>query len=260
MTEHAERLRHQLVGSGPVKIIVLNDWLSDTSSWDAARPYLDLARSTWAFVDLRGYGRSKAISGAYTVEEAAADVVAVADSCDWRRFAIVGHSMSTLVALHLAQHRPDRVERAVALAPVPPGGLGVGDEVLGFLQGMAHGDNAQRIEGLRATWGTRVTEQWLRFKAERWRAVSEPHAVAAYARMFARDGLPNPTAPIHVPLLAVAGEHDAEPMRRDAITSVLSPLCAQLRVTPLFDCGHYPMQEAPPYVVSLVERFLADEA
>jgi len=250
---------HQEAGSGANKIIVLNDWLSDTSSWDGARPYLDTARFTWSFVDLRGYGRSKAIAGEYTVAEAAADVIAVADALGWTRFSVVGHSMSTLVAYHLGQHLPERLERAVALAPVPPSGLGADDGLLGFLQGMAHADDAQRHEGLRMTWGKRVTEQWIRFKAERWRAVAEPRAIAAYARMFARDGLPQPKKPIRVPLLVVTGEQDMEPVRRAPMLEALQPLCAELSIVPIVDCGHYPMQEAPPHTVALVERFVAGE-
>ena len=34
-------------------------------------------------------------------------------------------------------------------------------------------------------------------------------------------------------------------------------ICAQLEVIAITECGHYPMQEAPPLTVSLVERFLA---
>ncbi len=64
------------------------------------------------------------------------------------------------------------------------------------------------------------------------------------------------TAKIAVPVLAVTGEKDAEPMRSAAVTNGLSPLCEHLVVTPLADCGHYPMQEAPPLLVTIVERFL----
>jgi pimeloyl-ACP methyl ester carboxylesterase len=247
----------QQLGSGEIKVIVLNDWICDTSSWDAAQPYLDRTRFTWLLTDLRGYGRSKASAGRYTVEEAAADVVALADALDWKRFAIVGHSMSTLVALHLAQQLPDRIDRALLLAPVPTTGLGVDDATLAYLQSMATGSDAQRLEGLRATWGDRLCEQWIQFKAERWKAVATPEASAAYAKMFARDGLPNPAAPVVCPVLAITGEKDAPPMRAEAVTDFLEPICAQLIVTPLVDCGHYPMQEAPPLLVTTVQRFLS---
>ena len=248
-------LGHQQIGSGARRVLVLNDWISDTSSWDAAHPYLDRASFTWALADLRGYGRSKHIAGLYTVEEAAADVTSLADSLGWTRFAIVGHSMSTLVALHLAQGLTERIERAVLLAPVQIAG-GADDATLAFLQGMARGTDAQRLDGLRAIWGDRLSEQWIQFKAQRWRAVAESEASAAYAKMFARDGLPNRGARVACPVLAVTGEKDAPPLRSQAITDCLAPLCARLLVTPFSDCGHYPIQEAPPHLVATVERFL----
>jgi pimeloyl-ACP methyl ester carboxylesterase len=248
---------HDRVGSGTLGVMVLNDWMCDTSTWDGARPYLDEGGFTWAFADLRGYGRSMDRYGEFTVAEAAADVVNLADALGWRRFAIVGHSMSSLVALHLAQHLPDRIDRAVVLTPPPPGGFGADGATLEAMQAVARGDDSRRIRMLTTMWGDRLSEGWIRFKAARWRACANPEAVAGYVAMFARDGLPDPTARIAVPLLAVTGEHDAVPMRREAVTKLLAPLCERLVVTPLGDCGHYPMQEAPPLLVTIVERFLA---
>ena len=97
-------LGHELFGSGPKRVVIVNDWLCDTSTWDGARAFLDGARFTFAFADLRGYGKSRERAGAFTIDEAASDVLALADALGWARFSIVGHSMSALVALHLAQH------------------------------------------------------------------------------------------------------------------------------------------------------------
>jgi len=252
-------LGYDKVGSGTFGVMVLNDWMCDTSTWDGARAYLDEDRFTWAFADLRGYGRSMDRHGNFTVAEGAADVVNLADALGWRRFAIVGHSMSSLVALHLGQHLPDRIERAVVLTPAPPNGFGADGATLDALRAVARGDDSQRIRILKTMWGDRLSEQWIRFKAARWRACADPEAVAGYVAMFARDGLPNPTASIAVPLLAVTGEQDAETMRREAVTKFLTPLCGRLVVTPLADCGHYPMQEAPPLLVTILERFLAGD-
>src|SRR5688572_23899123 len=118
-------LGYDLYGSGPRGVIVLNDWVSDTSSWEPARAYLDREAYRWAFADLRGYGRSIDQHGVYTVPEAAADVLALADALDWRTFALVGHSMSSLVALHLAQQPSTRVSRLVLITPPPPASLGM---------------------------------------------------------------------------------------------------------------------------------------
>lgn len=120
-------------------------------------------------------------------------------------------------------------------------------------------DDAKRLHTLRTMWGDRLSEGWVRFKVARWRACADPEAVARYAAMFARDGLPDPKASITVPVLAVTGEQDAPIMRREAVTGFLAPLCEQLVVTPLVECGHYPMQEAPPLLVTILERFLAGD-
>ncbi|HSN98222.1 MAG TPA: alpha/beta hydrolase [Candidatus Nanopelagicales bacterium] len=248
---------HEMFGSGPSRVIVLHDWICDTSTWDGMRPYLDRDRFTWAFTDLRGYGRSMGQRGRFDLTEAAADVIEVADALGWGRFAIVGHSMSTLVALHLAQHAPDRIERAIVLTPPPPSGFGADDATLDRLRAVARGDDAARTRALRVLWGERLSEQWIRFKAARWRACADAEAVAGYVAMFGCDGLHDPTAKTAVPVLAVTGEQDAEAMRRDAVTKLLAPICEALVVTPLVDCGHYPMQETPPLLATIVERFLA---
>ncbi|HEX7704389.1 MAG TPA: alpha/beta hydrolase, partial [Kofleriaceae bacterium] len=73
-------LGYEIVGTGASRVIVLNDWLCDTSTWDGARVYLDNTRFTWAFADLRGYGKSRTRDGAFTVAEGAADVIELADA------------------------------------------------------------------------------------------------------------------------------------------------------------------------------------
>jgi 3-oxoadipate enol-lactonase len=251
-----EPLGHELVGSGPKCVVVMNDWLCDTSTWDVARAFLDVARFTFAFADLRGYGRSRGRAGAFTLEEAALDVLALADALRWKQFSIVGHSMSSLIALHLAQHHDDRIERAVALTPPPLAGFGADDAAIAASRALALADDEARMDFFSRRFGERLSPGWATYKASRWRACAEPAAAAAYVTMFARDGLPHPTAPIRVPVLAITGEQDAPPMRREAVTLALSPLCDQLVVTPLADAGHYPMQEMPPLTVALVERFL----
>jgi 3-oxoadipate enol-lactonase len=250
---------HELVGSGPMPVVVLNDWLCDTSTWDGARVYLDGTRFTWAFSDLRGYGRSRGRGGAFTVTEAAGDVIGLSDALGWKRLAIVGHSMSSLVALHLAQHQPDRIACAVVITPPPPAGFGADEARLEASRALALGDDWMRSTVLKERFGKRLSPGWATYKAARWRASSDAEAASAYVAMFARDGLPDPTARVTVPVLAIAGEHDAEPMRSTAVTRSLSPLCDRLTVVSLADSGHYPMQEMPPLLVAHVERFLSAE-
>ena len=247
---------HELVGFGPARVLIINDWLCDTSTWDGARAFLDGTRFTFAFADLRGYGRSRGRRGAFTLGEAASDVLTLADALGWDRFAVVGHSMSALVALHLAQHHADRIQRAVVLTPPPPTGFGADEAMISASRALALADDATQMTVFEQRFGSRLSPAWTRYKASRFRLCVDPAAAAGYVTMFARDGLPDPTAAITIPILAITGEQDAPPMRREAVERSLAPLCAELVVTPLTDSGHYPMQEMPPLTVALVERFL----
>ncbi|MDB4977399.1 MAG: hypothetical protein JWN48_5740 [Myxococcaceae bacterium] len=250
-------LGHELVGTGARPVIVLNDWLCDTSTWDGARIYLDRDTFCWAFADVRGYGRSRGRSGSFDLQEAAADVLALADAQGWPHFAIVGHSMSTLVALQLAQHHAERITQTVLITPPPPTGFGVTDAQLEASRALALGDDALRWQQLAGRFDKRLTTTWAKLKLERWRATSDPSAVAGYVSMFARTGLPEPRVPVRGPVLAITGEHDMPAMRSVAVTAALSSFCEQLTVVPIADASHYPMQETPPLLVAHIERFLS---
>lgn len=249
-------LGFDLYGAGSQRIIVLNDWLCDTSTWDPAQPYLDSSTFTWAFADLRGYGRSRALRGECAVEEGASDVLALADHLRWERFTIIGHSMSTLVASHLAQTAPDRITSAVLLTPPPPSSFGYDDGTHAALRAVALGDDERRMKALEVMLGSRLSAGWRRFKIDRWRATSEPEMVAGYLAMFGVRGLPDRSTAITRPVLALTGEEDAPPMRRASVERLFAPLCAKLELASIAESGHYPMQECPPRLVALVEDFL----
>jgi 3-oxoadipate enol-lactonase len=249
-------LGHELVGSGATRVVIMNDWLSDTTSWDSARPLFDQARFTFALTDLRGYGRSREYQGDFTLLEAAQDILTLATHLHWPRFAVVGHSMSALIALHLGQHHATRIQGVVALSPPPPTGFGADEATLAASRALALADEGTRLQMLSQRFGTRLSSKWGEFKVSRWVATANPLAAAGYVKMFAADGLPEPTKRITVPVLAITGEQDAPPMQSDALTRQLGPMCDQFVVTPLRDCGHYVMQEMPPLTVALIERFL----
>jgi 3-oxoadipate enol-lactonase len=250
----AQVLGHEVVGCGPTRLIVMNDWLCDTSTWQAARGYLDTLRFSWCFADLRGYGRSRGFTGSFTAAEAAADAIALADAIGWQRFSIVGHSMSTYVAMHLGQHWNARVERVILITPGPPRGFGADEAWLDNAQASTR-DDAKRAEAVSARFAGRLSPGWGEYKRKRWLAVSDPDAAAAYIAMYARDGLPTPNVSIDAPVLVITGEEDAPAMRKAAALENLSALCPKLEVTALAQCGHYPMEEMPPLTVALVERF-----
>lgn len=70
-----ELIAHKQIGSGKEKVLVMHNWMGDSTSYDSMRPYLNTDEYTYVFVDLRGYGRSKEMRGTYSVEEASSDAI-----------------------------------------------------------------------------------------------------------------------------------------------------------------------------------------
>ena len=124
-------LAHDLHGTGPEKVVVLHSWMGNARSFDAVKPWLDTGAFTYAFADLRGYGRSRTFRGSFTAGEAATDALHLADHLGWRRFHVVGHSMSGLIVQRLILDEWPRAERrvksAVAITPVTADGFPAGD-------------------------------------------------------------------------------------------------------------------------------------
>src|SRR5258708_23215237 len=109
---------HKTIGNGPTKVVVIHGWFWDHRVFTPIFDCLDPASYTYAFVDIRGYGNSRSVSGEYTIGEVAADAIALADQLGWREFHVVGHSMGCKAAQNAGIDAVSRVKSVVA---VPPG-------------------------------------------------------------------------------------------------------------------------------------------
>jgi len=255
-----ERIGSRRIGNGPVKAIVMNDWIGDTSTWDACQCYLDTGAAEWIFADLRGYGLSRKLPGPFDAVQAGKDIIELADSMDISRFVIIGHSMSSVVAMHLAQIDPQRIIGAILVTPPPLTG-GAPAEIIEGAKAIARSDDEGRKAALRQMWGDRLSDAWIDFKIARWRKAAAPEAVADYVDMFARTGLPSGPVPVAPPVIAITGEVDPNPMMRSpAVREALAPLSPAAKIISITDSGHYPMQETPPLFATTVSRALSDLA
>jgi len=250
-------IAYTLHGSGAEPVLVLHDWNGDHGNYDPILPYLDGAAFTYAFVDLRGYGKSRDIEGAYTVDEISRDCIAVADALGWQRFHVLGHSMTGMATQRIAADAPARVKSAIAVCPMSAAGSPAPDEALRFFETTTHDDDAFR-RLIKFVSGN-LSEQWVDAKLRQNRSSVSPACRAGYLRMFSRSNFVEDVRGLATPFLVVVGSHDPgiDEAAMKATFLAWHPN-AELAVIP--NCGHYPMQECPPYFAMLIEKFLREHS
>lgn len=113
---HALRVR-DTGGEGPATVVLLHDFLDGTEVWDGLLPGLaGTARAVR--VQQRGHGDSTAPEGACSVDDLAADVVALLGALGVDRpVVLVGHRFGALVAAKAALRAPERAAGLVLVAP-----------------------------------------------------------------------------------------------------------------------------------------------
>jgi len=98
---------HTTIGSGPAKVMVIHGWFWDHRVFTPMFDALDRELYTFAFVDIRGYGHSRDVAGAFSIGEIAADGIALADQLGWREFHVIGHSMGGKAVQNKIRRRRD---------------------------------------------------------------------------------------------------------------------------------------------------------
>lgn len=207
-------------------------------------------------------------SNPYSVEEQAAQTVALMDRLGMRRAVLVGHSAGAAVAVLVARDHPDRVSGLVLEAPAVLSGGGPPSWVTPLLRS----PQARRVgplfvrriagpgsdEFIRSAYADPdlVTESLLAgyrrpLGARNWdRALWE--YTAAPRRMDAEATL----GALTMPVLVVYGQEDAIVAPNDSRTVAASIPGAEVVALP--DVGHIPHEELPAAFETLVFRFLDD--
>lgn len=243
-------------GTGSEHVMVLHDWNGDHTTYDPVRPYLDGITFTYVFVDLRGYGDSRGLTGDYTAREAAADCLAVAETLGWTRFHVVGHSMTGMVAQRLAADAGDRIKSVVAVCPISAAGSPAPAEALAFFALTTEDDDAFR-RMIRFVSGD-LSDQWAEAKLRQCRLTVDPACRAGYLRMLTTAFVEDVRG-LETPFLVLIGERDPGLDEAEMEKTFLA-LHPNAKVQVIADCGHYPMQERPPLFATLVERYLRTHA
>jgi 3-oxoadipate enol-lactonase len=105
-------LSWSLEGDGRETVCLIHPLGMDRGFWSWLQTDLT-GGFRWLGVDLPGHGRSPVPAGSYTVEDVAASIARLVGEQGLERVAVIGCSIGGMVALALAGHHPDQVDRIV---------------------------------------------------------------------------------------------------------------------------------------------------
>jgi pimeloyl-ACP methyl ester carboxylesterase len=243
------------VGSGDHHVLAIHGWFGSARGWGSLPEFLDGSAYTYVFMNLRGYGDRRDVTGEFTVDEAAADALAVADDLGWDRFSLLGHSMGAKFAHRVLLEAPDRVRKLVGLNPVPAGAVPMDEDGWALFSGAAEnpGNRAAIID---FTTGNKLTKTFINHVVQHSLDNSTVEAFAAYLQAWAKaDFTAQAKVDTATPVKVIVGVNDpavsADVMEQTWL--VTFPL-AELTILP--DAGHYPMLECPPSLAASIEEFL----
>lgn len=245
---------YQLIGHGPRKVICLHGWFGSASGWGPFVDMLDTESFTYAFIDYRGYGASMVLPGNYSIDEIAADALALADRLGWQRFSLIGHSMGGMAIQRVLVEATTRVEKLVALTPVPANGYPFDDAGFAFFASAAESAEV-RHKIVDKTTGNRLTGVWIdqivRYSLEN----STREAFAAYLPAWAKGDFSVQVKGNPVPIKVIIGEHD--PAINEALVSeTYLAWFPNVELEIMANAGHYPMFETPVALATSIESFL----
>ncbi|WP_323118663.1 alpha/beta fold hydrolase [Burkholderia alba] len=248
---------YRRVGTGPHSVLVLHGWFGDAHAFEPMEAALSQDRFSYVFMNYRGYGARRGVGGAFTIDEIAADALALADALDWPRFSLIGHSMGGLAIERVAALAPARVRALVAITPVPCGGVAFDAPTRAMFEAAA-GQRALREAIIDRSTGGRLPRAWLeRMAAYSW-THSDPRAFAAYFHAWADTDF-SAELDRRQRVKVLIGEHD--PVMTPALMrATYLTRYAEASVEVIANAGHYPMDETPLALAAAIESFLGADA
>jgi pimeloyl-ACP methyl ester carboxylesterase len=243
------------VGSGDHHVIALHGWFGSALGWGHLPDYLNTTQFSYVFPDLRGYGSRRDEPGEFTMAEAAADALRLADELGWDRFSLVGHSMSGVAIQHVLGQAPDRVRRLIGVAPVPATGLPLGRSEWSLFVSAA-ASPASRAMIINHATGSRLTPAFVDRIVRHSLDNANPAAFGGYLPSWARADVLARIKGSEVPVKVITGEYDpTQPAEFMEQTWLQVYPNSELEV--LRGAGHYPMFETPVTLALSIEEFLA---
>lgn len=249
-------IAYTTIGQGAEHVLVFHGWFGDYTTWQPTFNALDTDTFTYIFIDYRGYGKSAALTGDYSMREIAADANEVAHELQLSSVHVIGHSMGGMAMQRfiLDCDANLQVKSAIGVTPVSASGGQLDENAWNLFEGAIKQDQ-NRYTIINFTTGKRLTPAWIKHIVKESRATTNETAFAGYLNAWVKENFVNEISRIHTPMLVCLGEHDSAIHEQAMQATYLSwyPHC-ELQVIP--NAGHYPMQETPVDLITRLESFM----
>ena len=249
------RMRYAYKGNPTGTAVILLHGYGD--SWFSFSPILPLLDSKYRVYipDQRGHGDSdRPAPGSYALKQFAADIVAFMDAMKLKHATIVGHSMGSFVAQHVAAEVPDRVDKLVLIGSATK----IRNNVVTDLQREINGltdplpekfvrdfQTSVAFKTLPPEFLDGIVRESMKLPARVWREVM--------AQMVSPDSDAD-LAKIKSPTLIIWGDKENIFPRSEQDSLVAALRNAVLKVYQ--DTGHAPTWERPEQVVKDLHEFI----
>ncbi|MDX1484512.1 MAG: alpha/beta hydrolase [Alphaproteobacteria bacterium] len=249
-TANGVEIYYETAGAGP-PMVMIHAIPFDHTLW----LYQAAHFSTWfqvISVDLRAWGRSAKVTGAYTLDDMGRDIIGVMDDLGADEAVVMGCSVGSKTALKLGASWPERCAAVILVG----GGSGAHDmtrRIDGYgSEPFSPYRRAHMDYGVSDAFAeTPIAKYLFQCLAERdpWH---DPAAVQALFRAFSMEDLRGTLAAYKPPTLIINGEFDSARPRGEETASLMP----QARHEILPGTGHACMIEDPAGFDALVVDFL----
>ena len=195
---------------------------------------------------MRGYGRSKDLEGAYTLEEVTQDCLALADHLGWEHFHVVGHSMTGLAVQHLNATALERMVSVTPITPVPATGSPIPEDFLEVIRQGVRGDDAIMSDIIGGTTGGRYSGANICYKLKQFRETATVDARLGYLKMFTENDISTQVQGLETPYHVIIGRCDSKWHNCEVIENSFGVYFPNCIMTEIADAGHCPMYDTPP--------------
>lgn len=193
-------------GSG-APLLVHHGYTGSHDSWDAVLPLL-AARHRVIRMDCRGAGDSGRPSSGHTIEQYAADAVAMMDSLGIDRFTYIGHSMGGVIGYELGLSYANHLDKLVLVTPAPADGVHIPPSMRERSERLRRENDLETLIREGAILSARETADEVAVRVKRGLSVSQEHYDESWASLVSYDK-GGRLGEIKTPTLMIAAAADA---------------------------------------------------